>query len=357
MSQTDKIQWITLEQASEISGASVAILQDTIRKYKDNRHTLNTYEDNGELYLDKTQIINLFPSSASALEKEKIPGTLFRWFDDLRRAYETSLNTMFKRVEAVKDEHRLDLAESYDQRLKELENSYQSRIDELKSAHQSQVSTLTNHLNKLEKDSLFYQQQIVTQQQTLSQLNSRYDAVIIALKDKKPQLEKDITPSTKPSALAVDETDNSDLTTKTESQAEETAQQEENATSLTPVEVVEQTKENQIKVSDVLKQAYSEREQKNYQAAVELFEQAALLGSNKAMGALGRSYFIGEGVDKNIEKAIAFLHLASEYGFEPAKAKVEQVSDKYPTEYRHGIELAKSYSIQIKINQVENLAS
>ncbi|MER2492863.1 tetratricopeptide repeat protein [Catenovulum sediminis] len=338
--QENKIDWITLEQASEITGASLAIIQDTFRKYQDNPKALKTQSIDGEIFVDKRQIINLFPASATVVEKEKIPGTLFRWFDDLRRAYETSLNTMFKRVEAVKDEHKNDLESAYKQQIALLEKKHQQQIKQFAIHYKQQMQHLQSSIHRLEKDAEFYQNQIVTQQDTIAKLNSRYDAVILALKNKGTIAEKDITP------------DNNLL-------AGQADQSEQNKEKIPPAE---ETHKNTVpndseslneEIDKLLEIAFHARDEKDYSVAVKNFELAAFLGSSKAMGALGRCYFVGEGVEKNIEKGIAWLYLASEYHFEPAKIKIQQVQIKHPEEYTNALQLADALAIQIKLKQTQ----
>ncbi len=307
-------QWISLDQATEITGASEAIILDTIKKYQDNPSAIKTKSEDDILYLDKAQLVCLFPSSANPVEKEKIPGTVFKWFDELRRAYEVSMNTMFKRVEKVKDQHIQDMQAQYEKRLAELSN-----------AHISETKALGRHIAKLENDSLFYQNQIVAQQQTISQLNNRYDAVVLALRNKNDEhltqtFEKDITP------------DNSQI---------EEAQQANQESSKNTQEIT---------ADQIVQHAYLMRSKKEFEKAAKLLTRAALLGHCQAMGALGRSYFIGEGVEANQEQAIAWLHVASEYGFSPADKKLDLMQIKFPEQYSKGLKLAENFALQIKLN-------
>ncbi|EWH11404.1 hypothetical protein DS2_04495 [Catenovulum agarivorans DS-2] len=322
-----EIEWISLENASEITGASLAIIQDTIRKYQDNPLALRCQSIDGEVFVDKKQIINLFPASASALEKEKIPGTLFRWFDDLRRAYETSVNTMFKRVEQVKDQHKLDVETQYKLHIKMLEKKHQQQLKQFAVHYKQMLVHNKKTIEKLEQDSEFYQQQITAQQQTIAKLNSRYDAVILALKDKERLTEKDITPSM-PSA-------------------HETHKTIEQTTADT-------TAPDNTDIAEILNQAFAARADKDLNLAAELFTQAAYLGDEKAMGALGRCYCIGEGVDKNLEQGLAWLYLAAEFNFEPAVIKINQAKHKTPEALEKAIQLADALAIQIKLKQTEN---
>ncbi|NTS77968.1 sel1 repeat family protein [Catenovulum sp. SM1970] len=323
-------QWINLEQATAITGVSQAIILDTTAKYQTTTDSPITKTEHGIVYFNKRQLVSLFPNSANPLVKDKIPGTVFRWFDDLRRAYETSLNTMFKRVEKVKDDHKDDIERQYQARMQDMQAQYQAQLNAIEKGHDAEIKALNHHLEKLENDSVFYQKQILTQQETLAQLNNRYDAVILALRDKESQtisseLAKDITPT--PLAIPSNDECHDD--------------EEESA-----------TKEQQrVDFEEIVNQAYQARNENNYELAVELFQQAALSGHAKAMGALGRAYFVGEGIEKNIELAVAWLHLAATNGFEPAGKKLEALINKVPEQYQHGLKLAEPISLQIKLNK------
>ncbi|AWB67135.1 hypothetical protein C2869_12130 [Saccharobesus litoralis] len=423
--------WISLEQATEITGASEAIILDTINKYKHNAEAIRTHSEDDILYLDKKQLVNLFPSSSNPVEKEKIPGAVFRWFDELRRAYEISMQTMFNRVEQVKDEHKQDIESQYTQRLVDLERNHNRHIADLKQAQSEQVDALNKHISKLERDTEFYQQQVIAQQSTIAQLNNRYDSVVLALRDKEaPSEEKDITPETKsltqsstPDTVSTTTEENTRSTRPIDTQEtqqtpdtlpkqqqsipaeqqkvrQETVQQSasepsaqsdkvsdstsinssETASEPQPDNTIETTnehtsthtspqtneptaKENQVDlepnskkpttqqdIQQWVKQAYNLREQGDLTQAAQYFEKAALQGQEKAMGALGRAYFIGEGLEQNIESAIAWLYLASQHGFTPAAKKLEQVEVRYPDAYHNGLQLAETYAIQIKLN-------
>ena len=354
MSSTDlEIEWISLENASDITGASLAIIQDTIRKYQDNPLALRCQSIDGEMYVDKKQIINLFPASASAVEKEKIPGTLFRWFDDLRRAYETSMNTMFKRVEQVKDQHKLDVETQYKLHIKMLEKKHQQQLKQFAVHYKQMMVQNKQAMQKLEQDTEFYQQQITAQQATIAKLNSRYDAVILALKEKEQLAEKDITPS--PSSLEQVPSSVSDSKADINEPTNDDSLPSAHETHVTikQTQSVQPTKDAKHNVEDILNQAFAARSDKDLKQAAELFTQAAYLGNEKAMGALGRCYCIGEGVEKSLEQGLAWLHLAAEFDFEPAQIKITQAKTKTPEALTKAIQLAEALAIQIKLKQSE----
>ncbi|WP_017445099.1 tetratricopeptide repeat protein [Gayadomonas joobiniege] len=301
--------WITIQEASSITGASLAIIQDTVHKYSHNPNKLKTQYIDGDLYVDKNQIINLFPASANVIEKERVPATLFKWFDELRRTYEASINAMFNRVETLKQAH----------------------TDELKQQYDAQLKHLQSHIKKLEQDAQFYQQQLSEQQQTIKQLNERYDTVMHALasQHRAPLPSKDITPvADKIESMQVPTADKTD---KPKIQAANTQLAQD--------------------IQKALNHALKSREQQDYISAADYFEQAALLGCTQAMGALGRAYFIAEGVAKDIEKGLAWLLLAAEHGFVPAQQKLPPLQNKYPQAYQDALEQVEIIKIQIEIQQ------
>lgn len=327
-----KINWITLEQASEISGASVAIIQDTIRRYQNNPQAFHTKLENNTYYVDQAQILHLFSSSSHPTIKEKIPGTLFRWFDELRKTYENSLSSMHKKIEKVQDESQQNLKHQYETRIFELEEQYQQQILSLKQAHSEQIKLLKRNILKLEKDISFYQKQATSQHESMAQLNARYDAILFALKDQHQSApaEKNITP-------ALNNTEQPATTEQKKSEPTSAQSSQNGANSL-------------------LNSAFKAREQQEYTLANELFEQAALQGNNQAMGALAKSYFTAQGVNKNDEKAIAWLYLAAEFKFEPAIEKIAKFKQSHPQQYQNALELADAIRCQIQITADDDLA-
>lgn len=305
----DECHWISLHEASAITGASLAIIQDTIHKHSHSPNTLNTQTIDGDLYVDKNQIINLFPGSANVIEKERIPATLFRWFDELRRAYEASINSMFARVEALKKQH----------------------TDEMKSVYDSQVANLQAHIKALEQNNAFYQQQISHQQHTIEQLNQRYDTVMHQLNrvSKQAEAEKDVTPKIVP----------------------EPASPPEASFKPTPKVTHKTSNRRQIDAEKLFKKAHEARHKEDFILAADYFEQSAMLGNAKAMGALGRAYFVAEGVEKDLEKALAWLYIAAQNEFEPAQLKLAQLKEKYPQLYLEALAQVELLNIQIEIQQ------
>ena len=96
-------------------------------------------------------------------------------------------------------------------------------------------------------------------------------------------------------------------------------------------ETVEETAEELYKLG----YKYRYGSQKDYQKALEYYEQAATLGNSKAMNGLGFMYMRGKGVEQDLEKAREYFERAAELGSAAAKytlqaldAMEEETEDK-----------------------------
>ena len=75
-------------------------------------------------------------------------------------------------------------------------------------------------------------------------------------------------------------------------------------------------------VQEIFEQGIALRDQHDYLSAFMLFEQAAQLGYAKAMGAMGRAYFLAEGCEENQVFGLAWLIEAAKHGLAPAIDRV-----------------------------------
>ncbi|WP_018694495.1 tetratricopeptide repeat protein [Algicola sagamiensis] len=82
--------------------------------------------------------------------------------------------------------------------------------------------------------------------------------------------------------------------------------------------------------SELFDQAVQARASNNFEYAFHLFEKASRLGCPKAMGALARAYFKGEGVEKSPVIGFAWLLCSAELGFSPAIERSQSLSEKWP---------------------------
>ena len=107
--------------------------------------------------------------------------------------------------------------------------------------------------------------------------------------------------------------------------------QEEKKETEKVTEAVEETAEELYKLG----YKYTYGEAKDYQKALEYYEQAATLGNPFAMNGLGLMYMKGEGVEQDLEKAREYFERAAELGSAAAKytlqaldAMEEETEDK-----------------------------
>ncbi|MFT4928898.1 MAG: hypothetical protein ACI8WB_005018 [Phenylobacterium sp.] len=310
-------------------------------------------------------------------QKPKIPSQFFQWFDSLKQGYENSIHKLFSRVEAVNEDHKKQMTSVYQSQIDDLKVNQTDHIDSLKDNLKTQTAQANNRIRQLEKDAGFYQDQIKSQNNTIEKLNARYDAVIFALKDKMDNKElahviKDISPLTpltppKASPLTPTKPEQPEPKQDTESKPEaETKSEPEVANDFiqqvsakmaqshhnepepkpkTTTESAAPTEESTADGQDddhekIIEQAFSARKSQNFEQAYELFLAAANLGNEKAMGAIGRAHFIGEGTYLDKPTGLAWLIIAADHDFEPAMQKVASAKIKSPALYQSAFELA-----------------
>ncbi|WP_448248708.1 hypothetical protein [Thalassotalea agariperforans] len=247
------------------------------------------------------------PNDALKGSSAKVPSQIFRWFEKMKSNYESSVNTVLQRFElfSEKQQHRLDSANK-------------AHIEQLMASHQQQLAHKDELIAKLDDELNFFKQQVEKQQETHAQLNARYDAIIgCLLNDKRDELKvRDIF--------------NDDEVTTVDVEESKTAFNEK----LT----------NNEKLSgacELFQQAISHRENKAFTQAFVLFEQAAKQLNAKAMGALGRAYFLAEGVEENQTLGLAWLINAADLGLPQAVKRVEQLKAADPFLYNQAVVLAK----------------
>jgi len=311
-------------------------------------------------------------------QKTKVPAQFFQWFESLKQGYENSINKLFNRVEKVNEDHKKQIKTVYQSQIDDLKKSYQEHLQSLKSNYQQQTEQSQKRIKQLENDAQFYQQQFKRQNQTIDKLNDRYDAVIFALKDKMDHKElanviKDISPQSAPSLPATkseesdgenhqpfDHSAQSTATTPSTAEPSQDSQVSDNMQSPATNEldktphsneaqlkqdsaidnkkVAEQTSEQ---VNELVNLAFTARKDQRFEQAYELFYSAAMSGDAKAMGAIGRAHFVGEGVNTDKSLGLAWLILAANNQFEPAMKKVHSAQTKSPELYAKALELSE----------------
>lgn len=298
-------------------------------------------------------------------QKTKVPGHFFQWFESLKQGYENSINRLFNRVEAVNEQNKEQIKQVYQQQIEMLKKSYQDHLHAIKDSHKAQMKQAQGRIGQLEQDSRFYQDQIKTQHQTIDRLNDRYDAVIFALTDKMDSKElenviKDISPTEfdeqQPSLqhnqtqdesnealsgpLAPPERNKSNPLLSGQESTD--AQEQQAAQPATDDKVNGKTAPEAVqpKSPSPLQQAFEAREAQRYDEAYKLFLSAAKAGDGKAMGAIGRAHFIGEGTEQDKPTGLAWLIVAAEHNFEPAIKKVASAKEKTPELYQSALTMS-----------------
>lgn len=246
---------------------------------------------------------------------------LLRWFEKMKTNYENNIKQVLNQFEANQEKQQTRLDKSHDAHIASLTQSYQQ-----------QIADKNKHIAQLESQIQFYQQQLIQQQKNAEQLNTRYDTVVTCmLTEKRRDFNiRDIFDD--------DEFTVFEPTTSKLSVAEPTLQ----PTQQTPSnQEQEQEADEQLSIEQIYQQGVELRQQGQYSAAFELFQQAAETQLPQAMGALGRAYFLSEGVEENYPLGLAWLINAANLAFPPAQTKVDQFKENDPELYQQAFELAE----------------
>jgi TPR repeat protein len=266
----------------------------------------------------------------------KVPSQIFRWFEKMKSNYEQGIERVLNKAES-----------QYQQQQAQLAQLHQQRIDDLKQAHQQQIQQLQQQISD-------YQHQIAHQQQTIAQLNGRYDALLSCFVQQNNDI-KDIDPSefasnephehdtdfAKVLANSLNDSSTSDATDTSNEQTEEENRALEDSEDAIDAESDSQKSEHNTTTVDpfsstdaLVDYAIQLRQDGDYDNALLHFQLAAEQQHPVAMGAIGRAYFKGEGVMVDPIKGLAWLIKAAERGLAPAIAKVQQYQQQQPELYR-----------------------
>ena len=273
----------------------------------------------------------------------KVPSQVFRWFEKMKANYERSVQATLRQFEqfTAQQQARVD-------------KSNQENIDNLKQSHQRELEQNQQVINDLKADIQYYKQQISQQQQSIEQLNTRYDAVMnCLLTEKQKDLDiKDIfaDDSTEFASKLVQA--DTDIFIDSNQALKEDAGKNpvEKATLDSQQEIAQHSLETQNPTSceqaidpdsdeRLFEQAISARQSGDDEQAFVLFEQAANSGNIKAMGAMGRAYFLAEGTKENPALGLAWLVCAANHGLPQAIDRVQHFHDTDHELYLQGLEL------------------
>jgi hypothetical protein len=301
------------------------------------------------------------------VEKPKIPSQIFSWFEKLKSNYEQNVELILNNFE-----------QSSEKQQARLDQSNQAHIDSLNQAHLERSSLQNKQIEQLQSDVEYYRQQISKQQTTIEQLNGRYDAIVSCmLADKRNDIDiKEIfanddfvyvqpndfisesvsNEENESVATSVENIENDPVMTKSFVTESVVTDSSEN-----PIEVnlvnnenydealteacneihAEADTESNFKDDDLLfDQAILQRQTGDSEQAFLLFEQAAKQGHIKAMGAMGRSFFLGEGTQENHPLGLAWLINAANNNLPQALDRVKHFRDNDPELYQEALELS-----------------
>jgi len=265
-------------------------------------------------------------------DSQKVPSQIFRWFEKMKSNYEQSVQSVLERFEQYNESQQL-----------RLDNANQSHIDNLKQSHQKQLDQQSAHINQLTEDVAYYKDQIMKQQQTIEQLNGRYDAVMSCLlTEKRKDINvKDIFSDDFVADDASQAIEKYTSIVSSENDLDSNNTLSQHPTNLENTKNLEATSE--IDNDELFDQAVLKRGSGDNEQAFLLFEQAATLGHAKSMGAMGRSFFLGEGTLENHGMGLAWLINAAEHALPQAIARVEHFKDVDPELYQDAVVLAKQF--------------
>jgi TPR repeat protein len=269
-------------------------------------------------------------------ESPKVPSQVFRWFEKMKSNYEQSVQSVLQRFEQY----------SHSQQLR-IDQANQSHISNLKQAHEKHLDQQNAQINQLSLDINYYKEQITKQQQTIEQLNGRYDAVMSCLlteKRKDINLNTDIKDIFSENDFIKNETNElienvETLSSATEIERSETAEPINEVTEVTSE--TNSTSTESICEDELFDQAIFKRQSGNIEQAFQLFEQAAKRGHAKSMGAMGRSFFLGEGTEENHPIGLAWLIHAANQDLSQAVDRVKYFQENDPELYKQALNLSE----------------
>jgi TPR repeat protein len=250
-------------------------------------------------------------------ENLKVPSQVFKWFEKMKSNYEQSIQAVLGRFEQYNNQQQ-----------KRIDNEHSLHINNLTESHQQQIKQNQQMIESLQNDVSYYKNQLEQQQKTMNQLNARYDAVMSTfLEQKKRDIDiKDIF---------------------SEDEAQESVTRDE----LLPESIIETSgnganmafsnMDDEV-VEAIYDRAILSREQGDVTEAFALFKQAAKQSHIKSMGALGRAYCLGEGIEDDIVMGVAWLIKAAQHGLPQAVKKSQHFETDDPELYEQASLIAQS---------------
>ena len=265
----------------------------------------------------------------------KAPSQVFKWFEKMKENYDKNILIILQRLE-----------KNNNQQQNRIDDTHRSHINTMRESYLSQTSLLTSQIEQQRQEISYFKQQIEQQQHTISQLNNRYDAVMIELiTNKEPAAPfKDIF-----NDKEFINADNAPI----DSPPINKSAIKQNAVSSPVSNIYSQSKyddvvlDNEQEAERMYLLALEMRNKNNTKNAFSNFINAANLGHVLAMGAVGRAYFLGEGVKENHSIGLSWLINAAELALPQAIKRVEYFKINEPLLYQEALALSKEVTNEV----------
>lgn len=253
--------------------------------------------------------------------KVKAPSQVFKWFEKMKENYDKNILAIIQRFE-----------QSNSQQQSRLDAAHSKHINILQENHVNQISQLNSQIDKKEQEIAYFKQQLASQQQTIVQLTNKYDNVIFEL----------VTSSKNSSNYK--EVFNDDII-NIESNVSDIADKNVKSDDIVLDTLINDTGSLSSSYDDEIERLYQQalamREHNDKAQAFLVFKKAATFGHVQAMGALGRAYFLAEGVEEAPVLGLAWLINAANLGLPQAIKRVEHFKLNEEKLYQEAILLAQ----------------
>jgi TPR repeat protein len=278
----------------------------------------------------------------------KVPSQIFRWFEKMKGNYEKSIDNVLSRFEHYSDSQQ-----------KRIDNEHSVHVSNLKESNNQLAAQQEKQIEQLTRDNDYFKKQISEQQLTITQLNSRYDVIVgqfLSGKRQESNIQNIFSESDFVSSDRLPSNVNDDMESSAKSNSNVLNIHSHNELQHNINEEInkgdnemEQNKTNENELLFI--KAIEKRQSENQEQAFQLFEQAAMNGHAKSMGAMGRSYFLAEGVKENHTIGLAWLIQAAKQELAQAVTRVEHFQECEPELYQEALEMSETlFSDKLKVS-------
>lgn len=295
-------------------------------------------------------------------ETQKVSNHIFSWFKKKKVSDELSVQTILHQFEQNNSKQQL--------RIDEMTTAH---LSDLKQSHKEQLLQKDEFISQLRNELDYHKNQQQLKQNAVEQIYTRYDSLMGYLISKTTSksnvkeifLENDFIQEKHDNILANNSVKNGvnhyvnskvvDETSSTSSRSAVSSNNDElknnlderthgvnvNNTSTKNIKVDEEIRISESANDTLFEQAISKRSSGDKVGAFVLFEQAAEQGHCKSMGAMGRSFFLGEGTDENHLLGLFWLIKAADKKLPQAIDRVKYFKENEPELYHEAIEFTK----------------